>query len=1177
MRKRRIARILTGGALLAGAVIVSAGGASPASAASSSAAQIMNIRTVPEDLDVGGMITFNSKVYFIGDDDKYGDELWVTDGTEAGTKLLKDIATGSKNGRPNDSSPQDLTVIGSTLYFTADDHTNGRELWSTDGTTAGTKLVKDINPGENGSTPGGLRNLDGTLFFRANDGTSGVEPWKSDGTSAGTTLIADIYPGSNDSILDDTVAVVGATAYIPARDEAYDFELWAITTSGASIVSDMTAGSDGSYPNDLTAVGDSVYFNVNGSTYGWRSIYRYDGTNLVRIKGDYYRGKNFTAIDSDTIVYSAMDGYSGEELWVTDGTADSGVLLKNICQGDSREGSVPENFVLMGTKVYFTANDCTNGPALWETDGTEAGTKMVKDIAPEGEDANWRNPKVQYLTAVGSTLYFRANDSGASSWADAPVTANTPERKAAVSSAAPVTTHGDELWKSDGTTAGTVMVKDINTEVEDYGDYSIPGGSDIQLGSQGPQQFPLLDGNIVFRACDGSTCGLWESDGTSAGTTLIANPNPVDRGSSPEFRGFADDKAFFMAGGDDGKGGLYVTDGTSAGTTKLRTGYFDYSVMLNSKLIFAAYDETVGGELMISDGTVVGTKMLKDIRPGSDGSNPYSFAAAGKYAYFIASDGTNGRELWRTDGTEAGTIMLTDIPGDSYGSPIGADPQSLTAVGSQLYFSGYQVTTGRELWKSDGTKAGTVMVKDINAGEGYDGPGSADSSPFGFTKVGTTVFFSAISDTTGRELWKTDGTAAGTVLVKDIRTGEQYGQPASGIDPSNRESFVALSGNLYFSANDGTNGQQLWTSDGTTAGTVKVKQVSTYQYNGGPNPIVVMNNKMYFQASTDDGSKNQLWSSDGTAAGTALLKDIEPSQYDFVPAGNKLYMIASDGEDEEGDQQVWETDGTAAGTKQLTIGLKDVASLLPFRGGVLFRANNGMNGREFWGVGLPVGTPQTISFTPPTDLKANETLALTATATSGLTVTFTAVGDCLIKTTGKNAGKLKLEGSGYCEVTASQAGNDTYARADDVRVGILISKNSVVVTFIGTVPAKKGRISALASYSGSVQLKAQVTPALEGCRVQFEMSPDTGTPAGPYVGTSDEDGVVLSPPLVIGDGTYDFKITPLGDCEGSVADTPGVYLGPLPETGANPMALVWAALALLGVGGVLASRKRRLV
>ena len=104
-------------------------------------------------------------VFFIAYDDDRGLELWKTDGTDAGTKLVKDI--NQSQGLFNDSNPSHLTNVAGTLFFAADDGIHGQELWSSDGTAPGTQLVRDLNPGEESSFPQYLANVGGTLFLQA--------------------------------------------------------------------------------------------------------------------------------------------------------------------------------------------------------------------------------------------------------------------------------------------------------------------------------------------------------------------------------------------------------------------------------------------------------------------------------------------------------------------------------------------------------------------------------------------------------------------------------------------------------------------------------------------------------------------------------------------------------------------------------------------------------------------------------------------------------------------------------------------------------------------------------------------------------------------------------------------------------------------------------------------------
>ena len=208
-------------------------------------------------------IEFEGKLFFTADDGINGSELWVSDGTTAGTQLFIDINPGiSSNGNPNESSPFDFIEFDRKLFFTADDGLTGRELWVSDGTTAGTELLKDLNLGVNDSNPYGFIEFDGKLFFATDDGLTGRELWVSDGTAAGTQKIKDINILSS---LDygKVFYEVNGKLFFLANDGTTGLELWVSdgTTEGTQLVKDIntTIGSYGSDISNFTEVDGKLF------------------------------------------------------------------------------------------------------------------------------------------------------------------------------------------------------------------------------------------------------------------------------------------------------------------------------------------------------------------------------------------------------------------------------------------------------------------------------------------------------------------------------------------------------------------------------------------------------------------------------------------------------------------------------------------------------------------------------------------------------------------------------------------------------------------------------------------------------------------------------------------------------------------------------------------------------
>ncbi|HGY91955.1 MAG TPA: HYR domain-containing protein, partial [Planctomycetes bacterium] len=494
---------------------------------------------------------------------------------------------------------------------------------------------------------------------------------------------------------------------------------------------------------------------------------------------------------------------------------------------------------------------------------------------------------------------------------------------------------GEELWASDGTAAGTVLVADIRS------------GAD---GSQ-PSGLAVRNGILWFSADDGvDGREPWVSDGTAGGTHLVqdvfagASSNPAELTPSGG-------QVFFQALEDMTGIELWHTDGTPAGTqlvSDIRPGFLGSGPTelhdLGGALVFSAFADPIGVEPWISDGTTGGTAPLIDLNPGSGGSFPRFFTAFNGGLMFQATDGVTGSELWFTDGTASGTTLVRDIiPGASGGAPRG-----FVTVGSQLFFSATEVLFGEELWVSDGTGSGTVRVADIRAG--FSG-----SSPADGVALNGIFAFTADDGVNGRELWVSDGTAGGTSLVLDIRPGPL------GSDP---QDLTVAGGVLYFSADDGTHGRELWVSDGTAAGTFLLGDLQLGLEGSEPRDLFPFGSGLVFSA-RDDSTGREFWTSDGTPAGTVLLRDIVPgpessSPSDFATIGGGSVLLFAAGDADHG-RELWHSDGTAAKTRRLADIAMGPASSSPGSfveesGTIVFVADDDVIGRELRALSLSDAT-----------------------------------------------------------------------------------------------------------------------------------------------------------------------------------------------------------------------------
>ena len=452
-------------------------------------------------------------------------------------------------------------------------------------------------------------------------------------------------------------------------------------------------------------------------------------------------------------------------------------LVKDLNPGteeqrsDFPRGSFPSQLFEFHERLYFTADDGGVGRELWVSDGTSTGTELLLDINQGSNYGYIYGSQAKYFTEYADRLYFVANDG----------------------------VNGSQVWVTDGTEPGTQVVSNIR-----------PQGQDSRESESAVNNLIVFDDRLFFTVNDAASGKeIWATDGTTTGTQLVADINPN-----------TDDNYYYA----------YEPISNSADAVNLE--------IVSDRLFFAANDGSNGRELWVSDGTTAGTQLVKDIAPGI-GDRSYETSAlsadpayltefAGKL-YFSATDSQGNRELWTSDGTGAGTQLVKDIYPDSDGAGYvySSRPRDFIQLGDKLYFSA-RSEVGRELWVTDGTATGTQLVKDINPIEPDENEPFAESSSFPsyFVEYEHRLYFTADDGITGNELWVTDGTEAGTQLVKDINPSISSDGDFSFPQGSNITELVEFGGKLYFAADDGVNGNELWVTDGTTEGTILVEDLN---------------------------------------------------------------------------------------------------------------------------------------------------------------------------------------------------------------------------------------------------------------------------------------------------------------------------------------------------------------
>ncbi len=713
----------------------------------------------------------NGKVFFTWNDN-VNSGLMVTDGTVAGTQTLE---AGSS---ANSNMITGVWGVGTVAYFSYGTALGaGSDLWKTDGTAGGAALLKArVFP--RSVVPFGPK-----AFVCGGDGF-----WTTDGTAAGTQEIGNLGEAPVNPV------VIGSKMYFTGVKSG-EYDAW-VTDGTVAGTHDLAIIQTNTAALGFVSLNNNVFVGIQDVTGSQSGLFSVGATSLTKVMG-FPSGMGPVTVFGPAMYFMGSDASAGSELWKSDGTVGGTARLVDIVPGPDSSG--PSALTVMGNKLLFWANDLMYGTELHVSDGTAGGTTLFKDIdtLPNGTvfGAAGLNTAAWGAT-VGNTLLFSADNH--------------------------VLDVGMELWKTDGTAGGTALVKDI-----------YPGS-----GASSPANFLVYNGVLYFTAASSaSETGLWRSDGTAAGTyevwsfpTITLVPTYLVQSGGLMYLGATT--------------GLFVS--TGGAPTEVKPGG---SSIVNSKspvdvsgMLYFIWN----GGIWRSDGSSAGTTLVAGATPGS---------------YVSVSD-ANGKVIFNTNpgGANPPTLYSMNPDGSNLVNLGTAGSGSLVSIGTAVFLPG--------LICSDGTPAGTFTKSVTNFGN--------------IVAVGGELFFAA-NVGSQQQIWKSDGTLAGTVPVT------QFTFFNSQLPLTVGQMFNA-NGVLIFDYNDGTDGRELWRSDGTAAGTFLLGDVNPGSAPSTPVPIGVIGNKVYFEA-TEPLHDRELWAASfvvdsvltvpGGSGNVSLVRDPDQSHIDW--------------------------------------------------------------------------------------------------------------------------------------------------------------------------------------------------------------------------------------------------------------------------------------------------------
>lgn len=899
------------------------------------------------------MVNAGSKTFFLANSGN-GLQLWVSNGTSQGTIPLSNPTVSGQNNPlfynvTNQKTSDVIIASGEKVYFKAQriapPNFSGEELWVSDGTSQGTKLLRDIGlGGRDAYIEKFIHFNDKIVFLASSNGDSQYkELFITDGSEFGTRRIHEISRYHNEFGDPSNWLTIGNNLFFTVKTLQEGNELWITdgTYSGTQIVKDISSGSTSSNPYLLQIINNKLIFTVKNSTNSEYSLMVTDGTSggTLTLANNILDADLQTGVLNNKLYFQRSTGYQNIELWVSDGTPNGTALFQDI---NTNGSSNPGGFHVYNNLLYFSATDSQGQNLLWKTDGTQVGTQKVQISGVASKAVS----PLRYISAtqavnLDSHFYFEANSTSPDS---------------------------TELWKSNGSSSGTQKVKTLKKNSKPL----------------------ILNQSSVF-------------------------------GNSFYFEEFDDSQKRNM---------LWISDGTTDGTKKIETVDSDLFrpvplQVAQNDLYLTGYKDNIGYELFKHDGTVL--SLMKDINltVHSDLLNLSLFDTLNNQLFFIYNNNKNGLELWRTDSTQSVTTLFHEFTyANEKNSGFAKSAWSNSTNFSQImHFKGkIYIVANQILYVTDGlstpqavtditgyyniklTKANDKLfiidntklwVIDENHSVSSINPDVTWLSHLNdipiYGSIENLLIFAADTPEKGFELWKSDGTAVGTTILKDINPGV-HGSSFS-------ESYASCNNHVYFTIYDNGIAPSLWVTDGTETGTKQLKELREIR-----NMTCFNNEKVVFSAYTYDHGY-ELWESDGSSIGTKMIADLSPGSESSFPRmitsrsvnspfpilNNELFFAASPTNNHSiykyngqnvslvkaglearemvvhndkiffnggsinspFGEELWETNGLAEGTKIV----KDISpgsnssspfNLISFNGSLLFMANHPTHGQEIW-------------------------------------------------------------------------------------------------------------------------------------------------------------------------------------------------------------------------------------